>query len=191
MSRDDVRQIVLGIAGALLFALVIAVWGWVSEEGLVSKLGGVSQATLDEALAGIKKAPAEEPAVAKLLANAVVMTEQECKSFGPDWKRYEGMDGRFPLGAGQTTDSNKESRTFIVGQADGAYRHQLTVAEMPSHTHSFHGSRGEAAVDDWDNEQAHRDHGRETGATGGNQPHNNTPPYRVMNFCHVAPSAPS
>lgn len=187
MSKNDIRQVVLGVVGAVLFVFVVAVGDWISGGGLVSGLGGVSQAKLDEAM---KKLSAEESPVARLLANAVILTEQECKIFGPDWKRYKGMDGRFPLGAGQTEDSRGESPTFTVGQAEGAYQHQLTVPEMPSHTHSFHGSRGSRSVDDWDNEWGHRDHRRETDSKGDGKPHNNMPPYRVMNFCHVAPSTP-
>ena len=64
---------------------------------------------------------------------------------------------------------------------------------MPSHKHRFVGSRGERVADDWDNEWGHRGQLRDTEATGGNdqeetEPHNNMPPYLVLNFCHKAAS---
>ena len=131
-----------------------------------------------------------------MLANTVILTDQECKVFGPNWKRYEAMDGRFPIGAGEAEDSRNESRTFTVGQADGAYQHQLTVAEMPSHTHRYQdrffniNTGGNDRGDEDDTERTYVVEGRETGPTGNNQPHNNMPPYLVMNFCHLVPSGP-
>ena len=190
MSKTDLRQIVLGAAGSLLCILAIAIWGWISAGWLVRGLGGVTEGQLADAIAAVKTAPAEKSEVAALLANAVILTDQECKVFGSNWKRYEGMDGRFPLGAGQTMDSNKENPTFTVGQAEGTYRHKLTEPEMPVHTHSFHGSRGDRVVDDWDNEWGHRNQRRETEPAGEGKAHNNMPPYLVMNFCHYGPSAP-
>ena len=203
MSKNDMRQIVLGAAGSLLLILIIAIWGWISAGGLVRGLGGVSQTQLAnaiqtqleladtiqtqlaDAIAEMEASPAEQSEIAGLLANVVILTDQECKIFGPNWKRYEKMDGRFPLGAGQTKDTNGESPTFTVGQAEGAYQHELTEPEMPLHTHSFHGSRGDRVVDDWDNEWGHRNQKRETGPAGEGKPHNNMPPYFVVNFCHL------
>ena len=187
------RQIVLGAAGSLLLILAIAIWGWMSSGDLVRGLGGVSQeqlqAHLDKTIEAmetkVKESPAEQSEIAGLLANVVILTDQECKVFGPNWKRYEKMDGRFPLGAGQTKDTRGESPTFIAGQARGAYRHELTKSEMPSHTHSFHGSRGDRVVDDWDNEWGHRNQRRETEPAGEGKPQNNMPPYFVVNFCHL------
>ena len=120
------------------------------------------------------------------LQGIIVMTEGECAALGEGWQPYGGLAGRFPIGAGQAEDARGDKRTFGVGDSGGAYLHQLTIPEMPSHRHPFHGSRGERSVDDWDNEWGHRNHGRETGSVGGDQPHNNMPPYRVVNFCHLA-----
>lgn len=185
MSKNDMKQIVLGAAGSLLVILAIAIWGWISSGYLVRALGGVSQEQLQAQLNEAKDPPLEQLEIAGLLANAIILTDQECKAFGPNWKRYENMDGRFPLGHGQTKDARGEDRTFTVGQDGGAYQHQLTVREMPSHKHWFPGSRGDRVVDDWDNEWGHRNQRKETEPKGEDQPHNNMPPYFVVNFCHL------
>lgn len=185
MSKNDMRQIVLGAAGSLLLILIIAIWGWISAGGLVRGLGGVSQAQLADAIAEMDASPAEQSQIARLLANVVILTDQECKIFGLNWKRYEKMDGRFPLGAGQTKDTRGESPTFTVGQAKGAYRHELTEPEMPSHTHSFYGSFGVKAVHHSNTEVGYRGEEKETEPAGEGKPHNNMPPYFVVNFCHL------
>lgn len=87
--------------------------------------------------------------------------------FGGTWQRIEG---RFLLGA----DSG-----HTAGSTGGEEEHTLTVGEMPSHSHSFpvnsipsgtmiytiDGSAG-TEVDTFSASSA-----------GGNQPHNNMPPY--------------
>ena len=131
-----------------------------------------------------------------VVRNIIVMTKGECASLGPDWQRYEGLDGRFPLGAGDNQDHREEDRTFAVGQTGGAYQHQLKVAEMPSHRHGYHDRyfnndrHGSQHGDDDDRDRHFRNDVRNTGAVGENQPHNNMPPFRVMNFCHIASPAP-
>ena len=162
--------------------------------GLMWTNSAFSQTTVDRIAAMEKKIAVMETtiqrvltgrrAVDRLLADAIVLTDQDCAVLGADWKRYEGMGGRFPLGAGGTKDARGEARTSIIGDEGGVYMHPLTVAEMPSHRHGFMGSEGPRSVDDWDNEHAHRAKRRTTDPTGGNQPHNNMPPYLVVNFCH-------
>ena len=103
------------------------------------------------------------------------------------------LRGRFPVG--------KDSGTFAnLGGKGGEEKHTLTVAEMPAHQHSgndrawhdkqkrngqqwFVGlthDRGSwmsnAANDGLTNQDT------ETGTTGGNQPHNNLPPYISLNY---------
>ena len=120
----------------------------------------------------------------RVLANVIVLTDQDCAVLGPDWGRYEAINGRFPLAAGETEDINGERRTFALEQEGGEYSHRLTIPEMPSHTHPYR--RIDSAV----NAKAanHRSEvvqaNGQTGTTGGDQPHNNIPPYLVVNFCH-------
>ena len=120
----------------------------------------------------------------RVLANVIVLTDQDCAVLGPDWRRYEGMGGRFPLGAGMTKDTRGEERTFTIGGRGGSYLHQLTVDEMPSHTHSYTRTNWTHDTDVDDERRSPHHVAAQTGATGGNQPHNNMPPYLVVNFCH-------
>ena len=50
------------------------------------------------------------------------------------------LSGRVALGKGTGTDSNSTSKTFNQGSKGGEYTHALTVAELPSHTHTYTGS---------------------------------------------------
>lgn len=127
-----------------------------------------------------------------LLNRAIILTDQDCASLGQNWTRYTTMDGKMPIASGVHSDGRGETRTFVVGQADGTFSHQLTEAEMPSHVHQYHdryfnndrggGDHG----DDDDTDRHYRNDRRNTGSTGANQPHNNMPPYIVLNFCHNA-----
>lgn len=123
-------------------------------------------------------------AVDRVLVDAIVLTDQDCKALGPDWRRYEEMGGRFPLAAGKTTDVRGEVRTYQVGHRGGEYLHQLTVAEMPSHTHSYTRTNWVHDTDVDDQRRSPHHTPAQTGATGGNQPHNNMPPNLVVNFCY-------
>ena len=125
----------------------------------------------------------------RLLDHSIILTDQDCAIIGDDWKRYEALDGKMPLASGAHAD-DRETRTFTVGQTGGAYRHQLTVNEMPAHAHPYKDRHfdnrrgGNDYGDDDDHDRFYLDTARDTASTGGSQPHNNMPPYRVLNFCH-------
>ena len=92
--------------------------------------------------------------------------------FGGTW---EQLQGRFLLGAGDA---------YPAGSTGGEAVHTLTVEEMPSHSHLQYvgansGSWGirRDHVEDLDCEKYPQG---ESGATGGNQPHNNMPPYLAV-----------
>ena len=176
------RAITLSSLLVLSFIWTNSASGQTTEDEIASMKGEIAamKVTMERILAGRR-------AVDRLLADAVVLTDQDCAVLGADWKRYEGMSGRFPLGAGRTKDVRGEERTFTIGDGGGAYSHQLTVAEMPSHKHPLHLNqrrRGREPGSD-DVRKRHRlDLAKDTGSMGGNQPHNNIPPYLVLNFCH-------
>jgi microcystin-dependent protein len=95
------------------------------------------------------------------------------------------LRGRMPIGS--------QSGTFSLGAVGGEINHTLSVAELPAHTHgSRYDQRTPNMVDticsgseiggapvpgdiysEWD---------FPTTSTGGNQPHNNMPPYLTINF---------
>ena len=128
----------------------------------------------------------------RLLDHSIILTDQDCAIIGDNWKRYEAMDGKMPLAAGGHTDVRGEARTFAVGQVGGAYAHQLTEPELPSHAHRYHDRyfnnrrRGSHHGDDDDEERHYVKDTRDTTSIGGDQPHNNVPPYFVLNFCYNA-----
>lgn len=92
--------------------------------------------------------------------------------FGGTW---ESIGGRFLLGA---------DATYTAGSTGGEAEHTLTVSEMPSHSHDW-GVNGytnpNAGEGNW--QLSLSSAGTEvmyTGAAGGNQPHNNMPPYLAV-----------
>lgn len=102
------------------------------------------------------------------------------------WTRY--AQGRVIIG--QTTapvvDTAGNSRTFNLGEFGGEYKHTLSVAEMPSHKHSYGryggvNNTGSAVMSDEPWEEGEKSDGM-TLATGGNQPHNNVQPYVVGQY---------
>ena len=90
--------------------------------------------------------------------------------------RWEQIKGRFLF----ATKSG-----YSCGQTGGEETHQLTVSEMPSHSHSTvdfartnhgswsHNSSGSNRTLDYRDDTPYSG----TNSTGGNQPHNNMPPY--------------
>lgn len=90
------------------------------------------------------------------------------------------LRGRFVVGV-DYGDSDYSS----IGNTGGEKSHQLTVNEMPSHTHSYNRVRIETHK--WGDNANNRsfpfyDSGAQTGSTGGNQPHENRPPYYVLAY---------
>ena len=97
------------------------------------------------------------------------------------------MRGRTPIHAGPG---------HVLGQQEGEETHTLTVSEMPWHAHSAEASSAEASavspsgtvaaaksrVPLYAPGPANIDMGASAiASTGGGQPHNNMPPYQVLN----------
>lgn len=98
------------------------------------------------------------------------------------WRECTDLRGRFPLGWDPNdTDFN------TVGAIGGEKKHRLTIEEMPRHAH---GLTVKSNIDGHDAHSGGFDGGRHpfrwhninTHEQGGNQPHNNMPPYRVIRF---------
>jgi len=91
---------------------------------------------------------------------------------------------RFPLGDrnnGGSDASRVDNFSTGLGDTGGEDEHQLTIAEMPSHSHSLdvdtnYERNGSDASSDFGGS------GTNTSATGGNQPHNNIPPFLAVSF---------
>ena len=121
-----------------------------------------------------------------LPAGFVLCNGQTVDGFGavPD------LRGRFIVGLDTTKASAPENNTTTtenygkVGNRGGLREVALTVAQMPAHTHSYraHYSLGDEGVN-WVVEIAERRTvTTATGSTGGNQAHENRPPYYVLAF---------
>jgi len=94
---------------------------------------------------------------------------------GTGWTQIS--QGRFIVGVGSDQDDNSVTKTFTEGENNGEYQHTLTIAEMPAHTHTLNDFRYRGDRDN-DENKGYWDKGGtvETESTGGNLPHNNTPP---------------
>ena len=106
------------------------------------------------------------------------------------WREYSDLRGRMPVGLDpyyhKTNDDAQDYQLNSLLMQGGKRSHKLTEAEMPSHSHTIssipgcfkdvdRGSRESAfSVDDITE--------RTSSTTGGDQPHNNMPPYHVVQF---------
>ena len=96
------------------------------------------------------------------------------------WTR---ISGRTLVGAGSTTDTRGESRSFTNGQTSGEFRHVLTESEMPNHRHQVGAYSGVSAGQF----RSEPFEGTSSGSsysdyTGGDVPHNNMQPYYVVDM---------
>lgn len=125
------------------------------------------------------------------------------------WSYFEPAGGRMIVGAGREhenrdvagnplakyaafSDDMTQSKANAVG---GEERHLLTEAEMPSHSHAFSGhpvTKGNAVPDLASPRPLSTGGAVDRGsyapagdisAAGGNQPHNNMPPYVALYYC--------
>lgn len=151
------RKIFVGAAGAIIavvsLAVVEALWGWVG-----SILG-----------------PPVPP-------GAIVAFDRECPA-GGEWESYQLAAGRFLLAADRTRSLHDEG-----GEAE----HTLTVAQMPRHNHDggkwfLVGRTGDNTVHAETDNVGHNEinirHAFSMVPMGKGDPHNNMPPFLVVNFC--------
>lgn len=70
--------------------------------------------------------------VGSLFFSTVDINPSDLLGFGT-WEPF--AQGRTIIGVGTGKDENNTSRTFRNGETGGEYTHQLTVSEIPSHSH--------------------------------------------------------
>ena len=103
--------------------------------------------------------------------------------------RVPDLRGRFIVGE-IPDDASTKDNFGNKGNAGGAKEHILTVEEMPSHTHIGYtfpvaSANWRGGGDDSWNSMTVNQYGRAsllTSQTGGDQPHNNLPPYYVLSY---------
>ena len=87
------------------------------------------------------------------------------------------LQDKFPIG---------KSGSVALGATGGEASHQLSVAEMPSHSHSFNQSIGAYGNHNFSgtglNPFTADQQNLSLNSTGGDGAHNNIPPYQAVNF---------
>ena len=127
------------------------------------------------------------PGSTAIPSGVIIMWSGTIASIPPGWHICDGTNGtpdlrdRFIVGARQ--DSGGIAKTNVHGvleKTGGEAMHTLTIAEMPAHSHTYsgHGQWGGRGGDD----QAGCQQPSVTGSTGGNQPHENCPPFYALAF---------
>lgn len=120
-------------------------------------------------------------------SGVIVMWSGAIANIPAGWALCDGTNGtpdlrdRFIVGAKQ--DDGGVAKTNVKGslmKVGGEHEHTLTTVEMPAHTHteSGHGSYGSQARDDPIGCQQTT----QTGSTGGDQPHENCPPFYALAY---------
>lgn len=102
------------------------------------------------------------------------------------------LRSRFVVGAGSDAGENVTfdvssgalSGQYAPGDTGGSVAHQLTIDEMPSHTHTEQyntpsSGQDQAGSGSGDNDNTST---RNSGSTGGNQYHENRPPYYALAY---------
>ena len=92
------------------------------------------------------------------------------------WTKFS--EGQLLLGIGSHTDKNGVTKNISMMQQLGEYEHQLTIDEMPSHSHDVNFVTG--SIDDTGRPSTDSDSSSsanlKTNALGGDKPHNNIQP---------------
>ena len=147
---------------------------------------------------------AELTGIVSIPTGVIVMWSGSVASIPSGWTLCDGSNGtpdlrnRFIAGAGTDTlsvwgfDATSGATTFTGGQSyvgvnsiGGSIAHKLIVSEMPSHTHSYQkanspgGGQDQAGSGSGD---AVKHENQNTSAAGGNNYHENRPPYYALAF---------
>lgn len=133
-------------------------------------IGSLSRMSVDKAMNDIQSVVDES-----FKGAVLAFTSSSCPT---GWNEYTEGQGKFILGA---------NSVYPFGQTGGETNHQLTIAEIPSHSHDTVQMIGDNNIDGVDSTTTHSgDHhneNRQTGLTGENQPFSIMPPFKALTFC--------
>lgn len=127
-----------------------------------------------------------------LLPNGIIVAWYYGTPPPTGWVVCDGTNGtpdlrsRFIVGSGQGAGLTNR----VIGSYGGEENHQLTINELPSHNHQY---PGDDQLQQWvdstvsninydASSSGGNGHIYTTGKTGGNQPHNNMPPWYALMF---------
>ena len=212
-TKTIVSQATSSLIAVVLVAVLVLLWNWASEGGLVRALGGVTEQELKEpewrdALRGERGEPGEkgdagekgDPGekgdrgaqgdAASFPVGAVVAFDlpDGCPT-DEGWQDYDKGAGRFIAGMGRHASGDRYGNPveeLTLGQVGGHRTHRLTEPELPAHSHKYEFSSGSARRAEGDFtpiEFGAKDRIRLTGSTGKNAPHNNLPPFIALRYC--------
>ena len=105
------------------------------------------------------------------------------------WSWWSPSSGRFLVGYGSAGGRTYQTINGVFDTAGdpGQALHRLTLAEMPAHRHEYVDrtvATWRLADDGNDRREVKNSNGTyNTGAAGGNQPHENRPPFRIVYYC--------
>ena len=111
---------------------------------------------------------------------AMLFWNKPANTIPQGWQEVVNWRGRFPVGM-DVNDPN----FYLLGKIGGESFHKLTTSEMPKHRH---GTAGNTAPSDSGVGNFTNGFGEEANTKlyvdyeGGDQPHNNLPPYRTVLF---------
>ena len=105
------------------------------------------------------------------------------------WREYVNLRGKMPIGLDpdyvKKPEDSQDYQLNDLLKYGGELSHKLTIEEMPAHNHQLYYRETQ---DDAGNGGDGREfstgstHSANVTSTGGDQPHNNMPPYRVVQF---------
>ena len=165
------------------------------EAGGYKKTGGTSSEFLKadgsvDSTTYLTNASSGSGASAVVPVGGIIMWSGDIASIPSGWALCNGANGtpdlrdKFVVGA--TSDSSGTSYPGLQpGASGGEAEVTLTEAQLPSHTHTWdrQDSSTNAGYRPWPaNNNDVVKTTTETGATGGDQPHNNLPPYLTLAF---------
>jgi hypothetical protein len=201
-TKDIPRQVVSGVAIALIIGFLGWFWNAASNGGIIRVLGGITSSELSHAVESeLAKHPSSLASVGAVVAFAL---PNGC----PDgWTVFGPAVSRVIIGASLDLVSprNSDARgspplsNWTYNTAGGQETHLLTIAEMPSHKHETIILNGGFGTDfkstdtprsGFAGNGGNRLPAAYTSEEGGGERHNIMPPFLALYYCQKKVTAP-